>query len=537
MKNRNLIFVLVLLFAVLMSIPWLVPGAGWVALFALVPLLCAERIADLCRMKRFWLVHFLGFVLWNAFTTFWIWNATAGGAVFAILYNAAQMSLIFGLFRVSKRRFGGVLPYIFLMVVWIAWERFYFSAEMSWPWLTLGNALATTTKLAQWYSVTGTLGGSLWIWGTNLAIFGLMCAFSEGSWWRMHYKAQFAALIGSVLLLGGPIAASLVMYDNYVEKSESSIDVVVGQPNIDVYHKFTSMSQAEQTASLLRLFSEAGDGVALFVAPETFTSDVVLNDIDSSATVRNLVDFLKSRPGSDMLFGASTWEITNRRSRPSLLARPYGDGWIESHNSAIVVGGERKPEVYHKSRLVVGVEKTPFPALFTRIDDMLGGVMGRCIPQKDVTCLHLKDGTAFGSAVCYESVYGEYCTGYVKEGAEFIAVITNDAWWGDTPGYHQHLSYSRLRAIELRRDIARSANTGISAFIDQKGDIVSSTAWWQPAILEGKVNLNTEITPFVKYGDIVGRVCTLAFLLMLLLLIVRTVSGGFRPTSASHARW
>ena len=536
MNEKKLIFLLVLLFAVLMSLPWLVPGTGWLALFGLVPLLCAERIATSCRIKRFWLIHYLAFVLWNTFTTFWIWNATAGGAVFAILVNAAQMSLIFGLFRISRRRFSGALPYIFLMVMWIAWERFYFSAEISWPWLTLGNAFAITTKLAQWYSVTGTLGGSLWIWGSNLVIFGLMCAFSEGSWWTMHYKAQFASLIGSVILLGGPVAASLIIYDRYEEKSESSAKVVVGQPNIDIYHKFRSMSQAEQTETLLTLFSEAGDSVSLFVAPETFTSDVVLNEMDSSATVRAFSDFLESRPGADMLFGASTWEIIRKRAQPSLLARPYGNGWIESHNSAILLDGKGNSELYHKSKLVVGVEKTPFPAIFTKIDDRLGGVMGRCVPQERISCLHLKDGTAFGSPICYESVYGEYCTGYVREGAEFLAVITNDAWWGDTPGYRQHLSYSRLRAIELRRDIARSANTGISAFINQKGDIVSCTEWWQPAILEGEVKFNSELTPFAKYGDIVGRVCTLTFLLMLLALIVRTMSGGFRPASASRAR-
>lgn len=532
MNNRKLIFLAALSSAMLMSLPWLVPGTGWVALFGLVPLLCAERIAGFCRMKRFWLVHYLTFVLWNAFTTFWIWNATAGGAVFAILVNAAQMSLIFGVFRFSKRRFGGALPYIFLAVMWIAWERFYYSAEISWPWLTLGNAFATTTKLAQWYSVTGTLGGSLWVWGSNLAIFGLMCSLSDGGWWRMNGKSRFAAVAGAVLLLGGPVAASLLMYAGYEDKSESAIRVAVGQPNIDINQKFSTMSQSEQTSSLLRLFAQADGNTLLFVAPETFSSDVILNNIEGGPTVRNFMEFLGERPESNLLFGASAWKITDRRSRPSLLARPYGDGWIESYNSAIVLGSGLSPEVYHKSRLVVGVEKTPFPRLFTRIDDMLGGVMGRCVPQEKVSCLHLKDGTPFGCAVCYESVYGEYCAGYVREGAEFLTVITNDAWWGDTPGYRQHLSYSRLRAIELRRDIARSANTGISAFIDRRGNIVSSTSWWQPAVLEGEVHPNTELTPFVKYGDIVGRVCTLVFILMLLALIVRTVSGGSRPESS-----
>ena len=102
-----------------------------------------------------------------------------------------------------------------------------------------------------------------------------------------------------------------------------------------------------------------------------------------------------------------------------------------------------------------------------------------------------------------------------------MAVITNDAWWGDTPGYRQHLSYARLRAIELRRDIARCGNTGISAFIDQRGEVLSRTDWWTRGTLAGQVNLNSAETLFVHHGDLVGRVCTLVFLLLAALLLVR----------------
>lgn len=533
MKNNRIIALLVLLFAILMSLPWLVPGTGWLTLVGFVPLLCAERIATGCRMKRFWLWHYLAFVLWNAATTFWIWNATAGGAVFAILANAAQMSLIFGVFRFSRRVFKGVLPYVFLMVMWIAWERFYFSAEISWPWLTLGNAFAGTTRMVQWYSVTGTLGGSLWIWLVNLCIFSLMCSISEGGWWERGYKSQMAILAGVLLLVAVPPIASSVMYKHYEEKSESEVKTLIAQPNIDMYQKFGRMSQMEQNAALLELMKDAEEGTGLFIAPETFTSDVILNDVAGSGTWQSSVSFLRDfYPSSNLLFGASTIEIKMQRSRPSLLAREYGNAWQESRNSALIVDAEGETEICHKSKLVVGVEKTPYPRFFGKIDDLLGGVMGRCIPQKEASCLHLKDSTAFGCAICYESVYGEYCTEYVKKGAKFLAVITNDAWWGDTPGYRQHFNYSRLRAIELRRDIARCANTGLSAFIDQRGDVVSCTEWWKKETLEGTVHTNSEITTFAKYGDIPGKGCTLAFLLLLLALLVRTVSGGFRRESA-----
>ena len=128
-----------------------------------------------------------------------------------------------------------------------------------------------------------------------------------------------------------------------------------------------------------------------------------------------------------------------------------------------------------------------------------------------------------GCAICYESVYGEFCTGYVKKGARALTIITNDAWWGDTPGYKQHLSYASLRAIETRRDIARCGNTGISAFINQRGDVVSQSDWWERETLEGMVYLNNEKTFFVQNGDIAGRAATLLFLLLLLVLVVRFI--------------
>ena len=102
-----------------------------------------------------------------------------------------------------------------------------------------------------------------------------------------------------------------------------------------------------------------------------------------------------------------------------------------------------------------------------------------------------------------------------------MTIITNDAWWGNTPGYRQHLRYASLRAIETRRSIARCANTGISAFIDQRGDILETSQWWKQAVMHGSINLNDDMTFFVRNGDITGRVCTFVFWLLTAALAVR----------------
>ena len=522
-REKTALWLLVLLGAALMSLPWLFPHCGGFALVGLVPLLCADHIADVNGIRRFRIWHYSFFVLWNAITTWWVAGATVGGAIFAVLANALQMSLIFGLFRLSKRRFSGVLPYIFLAVAWIAWERWYLqSAQISWPWLVLGNAFAQSTRSIQWYEFTGSLGGSAWVWVVNITVFLMLKAFMEGDWAHMTRKARIAADIWLLMVTGLPYAASAHIFHYYEEVSEGQVQVIAGQPNFDPYQKFESMSQAEQNSVLLSQFESAMNPgwEGLLMAPETFTGDVFLDRIQEGRSFGTFQGFLSKHPGASLLFGASTYKVYNQHSAPSILARRFGDGWIENHNSAIVTDTSGRAELFHKSKLVVGTELTPYPKIFVPIDDKLGGVMGRCIGQEEISCLHYGQ-IPFGCAVCYESVYGEYCTGYVRKGARFLTVITNDAWWGDTPGYRQHFSYSRLRAIETRRDIARCANTGISAFIDQRGEVISKGPWWEPAVLSGVVNLNSKQTFFVRYGDVVGRASVLMFLLMLLALLVR----------------
>ena len=531
-KPQTLLWLLTALSALLLSLPWLVPHTGALALVAFVPLLVADAVAEQCKLRAAWVYPAAAFVAWNAATTFWVCNATVGGGIFAVLANAAQMLLVWLLFRLARRKMQGVLPYLFLAAMWIAWERRYFAVDISWPWLTLGGAFAQSIRSVQWYEYTGTLGGSLWIWAANLGIYGLIVAVSDGLWQRWNGLARGCASVGIVLVIAGPLVASKLIWNAVDPQAGETVDVVIGQPNFDPYQKFTSMSQAEQTGILLDEFGRSLEGRAagpvLLLAPETFTGDLVLCRPGESPTVQRIRSFLGGHPGAEMLFGASTYDISETHAAPTILARPYGDGWIVAHNSAVMARPEGPLEVYHKSKLVVGTELTPYPRIFVPLDNWLSekmgvsGLMGRCVGQDGVSLLHFGPArTPLGCAVCYESVYGEYCTEYVKAGAQAMTIITNDAWWGDTPGYRQHLSYACLRAVELRRDIARCGNTGISCFIDRRGEIVSQTGWWTRGTLAGEVHLSTEQTAFVRHGDIVGRVCTLVFLLLAAMLVVR----------------
>jgi len=130
-------------------------------------------------------------------------------------------------------------------------------------------------------------------------------------------------------------------------------------------------------------------------------------------------------------------------------------------------------------------------------------------------------GLSIVPAICYESVFGEHIAAHVRNGGNMIAIITNDGWWGDSPGYHQHLTFASIRAIETRRDVVRSANTGISCFVDRRGEIRQATTWWTPVAVRGTIHLSEEITFFVEHGDLVGPAAALGTGVFLLLLLVQ----------------
>lgn len=528
-KEKKFKLILFILFAILISVPFLVPHTAPLALIAFIPLLLAESFF---KGKMAWINFYLPFLIWNLATTYWIYNATVAGAAAAVIANALQMSLIFMLFRWFKKRTNEKLGYMFLIIAWLAWEHFYFDAEISWPWLTLGNTLATSHYLAQWYEYTGTLGGSLWILLVNVVLFRIMR--DRNMFAKFGVMPQSVSLTGksikirtalAALLIVVPIIISLSKYYTYKEVGERK-QVVVLQPNIDPYNdKFAGMSQAQQDEILLTLAKNSSElSTDLIVAPETFTSGVSENAPMSHETSVKLVDFLKSRPNTDLLFGATTYLVYGLKDKPTYTARQSDYGWYDVFNTAIYTDSSANFKFYHKSKLVVLVEYLPYPQFLDFINSFaidLGGATGSYGTQKERDVFKSSNSNiVVGAAICYESIYGDYYREYVQKGANLMTIITNDGWWGNTPGYNQHLRYASLRAIETRRDIARSANTGISAFINQKGDIVSQTKWWQPAYLKGEVTLNEKITVFVKYGDYIGRIATFALILFIGLIIL-----------------
>ncbi len=497
----------------------------WTVLVGFVPLLLLEEYSCQNTYKRihFFGYAFLSFLVWNALSVWWILNATLIGALLAIVLNALFMAVVAWLFHVIKRKTSRPIGYVFFILSWIAFEYLHYNWDLSWTWMTLGNALSENTPFIQWYEVTGVLGGSLWILMLNVFITVLI---SQKITPIAHSKKWIWSLI---VLLVVPIGISLIRYATYKEKGTAT-EVLIVQPNIDPYNdKFSGMSEAQQLQRFLML-AEKGvtDKTRYVVGPETaLPQGIWEEDYATHPHIQQIESFCKQHALS-VIMGASTYSMYS--AKITSTARPFDDGklYYDVFNSALQIDSN-KVQTYHKSQLVLGVERMPFPKVLGFLEDWaldLGGISGSLGTQAAPSIFNGTKKCA--PAVCYESIYGEYLSLFVKLGAEWVAVITNDGWWKNTPGYHQHLSYSRLRAIELRKDVVRAANTGISCFINQRGDIIQQTQWWVPAVLKGTIYCNPDKTIYVALGDIMGEIAAFVTVLILAVFIFLFIVKKFR---------
>jgi apolipoprotein N-acyltransferase len=426
------------------------------------------------------------------------------------------MTFAFWLFYRLGHYVGKVLTYTGLIAFYISMEYLHQSWDLAFPWMTLGNGFAGMHQLVQWYEFTGVYSGSLWILLSNILAFEAYLQIKA----RRQYK--LAAIWALLLVL--PAAFSIYQYQKYEEKN-LPVNVVAVQPNIDPYEKYGTTPASEQLDILIRLSdSVAQTNTEYFIWPET----AIPNYADEER-IRSNPDFLKAQQflskykNGTLITGIESVRFYNDKRTLSAKENPNG-GYYDNYNAAMQVENSANVAFYHKSKLVPGVEKMPFPKVFSFLGPVfskLGGSVSGWGWQEKPDAFYAYSGIGAAPAICYESIWGDWIAGSVKQGAQFIAVITNDGWWGNTSGKDQHLLYAKLRSVETRRYVVRSANTGISAFINQRGDIVKQSEWWTRTALKADINLNDNITFYVEYGDIIAKLSAVLALLGAIFIIVK----------------
>jgi len=524
-KKYQLIF-LSLTGGLLLSAAWPERGFAPLLFIGFIPFIFIEdhilKNRDRFGRLSVFLFTYPGFFAWNVLTTWWIWNSTITGAVLAWVLNALLMSFTFQVYHFARRATPSRQTLFSLVFFWISFEYFHHHWDGTWPWLSLGNGFAGWHKWIQWYEYTGIFGGTLWILLINI----LLCQIIQKHINRESKKPFIIHYSLFIILFILPIFLSYRLYNGYREKS-LPVDVIVVQPNVDPYNEQYTLFATELLERNLSLAVQKADSaVDFFASPESAIQENIWEErIEESRSLAELREFLKEYPGSGYVIGASTFHRFEPGEELSPTARRFrnSEGFYDAFNTAVFIDTSGVRQLHHKSKLTPGVEKMPFSRLMKPLENMafdLGGTVGSLGVDKERTVFFRPgDSLCIAPVICYESVFGSYVTQYIRKGANLIFVITNDGWWGDTPGHRQHFSFSRLRAIETRRSIARSANTGISAFIDQRGDAFQVTNYWEPDVIRQKINANDRITFYSKYGDYIARLSAFTAVFLLLIAI------------------
>lgn len=522
--------VLSILSGVLLGISWHSFGFPLYIFVSFVPLLFLEQELVVSKEKKtiikIFFFSYLSFLIWNLIVIHWLGYSKRSDGSYAIealvlplLINSFLMSGVFTLYHWTKKTIGGYLggP-LFFICVWIAFEKLHLDWALTFPWLNLGNVFAKYHRWVQWYEYTGTFGGSLWILLINVFIFHHYRSYlvSQKS---IYLKKLFFFL---PLFIGIPILCSYFRYFTFKEQGDK-IESIILQPNLDPYTEKYTLSGEQLLTNLLELSDKKINKTTDFIiAPETAfpgQKGIYLNFIEKNVYIKLIKNYLNSKNSSCIFVsGVSTYKTYTKEQpkRESVFWNPYSNSYEEHFNSAIQITSYDSDSnlIYHKSKLVMGVERMPFTKKINKLlQNLLSGFNGDLFSlgtQENRLIFRNRFNLAVvAPIICYESIYGEYVGEYIKKGANILFIMTNDSWWENSEGHKQLLMLAKLRAIETRKNIIRSANSGISCVIDSKGDIHHSLNYLEYGAIRVESSINNDQTVYVLYGDYIVKICLL----------------------------
>lgn len=493
---------------------------GWVPLLQTI----AEIQASEQPKKGRWILWY-GYhtaIIWNIGCTWWVANSHFIASLLAITLNSLFMALVWWLYHQAHKVLGPRLPLLALVVFWLAFEHGHMLWELTWPWLTLGNGLSEYAWLPQWYAWTGHLGGSAYIWFVNIAVWLAWRKWKTEPNWQVFLKPAAYFFL--------PLIISLTIYFSYQEKGKP-INVTSVQPDFEPHYIKFDRPQELQLSDLLQWSREGiKEDTEYLIWPETSLDGINQGEWQSNEESVLIDSFLVKHPKVKLVAGIGSYQFFTPADaqRPAIRITQDGRSYYESYNAAVQVSKGMPPQFYLKSKFVPGAEIFPFRNVLFFLKPLVESLGGGLALGESPERYTFKSTTAqVAPIICYESVFGDYVTGYVRNHqAQALFIVTNDGWWDNTAGHVQHQLFARLRAIENRRDVVRSANMGNSCFINQRGDIVAELDYGKAGPLNGTIHLNNELTLFSKYGDLTGRIASFLALIFLFQIIARSINGG-----------
>ncbi|MGB1218787.1 MAG: apolipoprotein N-acyltransferase [Flavobacteriales bacterium] len=489
---------------------WVPYQFAFLSFVCFLPILFAleQGLKENMPTKKLFLLLYLPLLAASFYLNFWISNAHWGGTLAAGIVQSLLLFLPFNLYyryRLAGQHRQGFLILVLSVVTFEYLQNFW---DLSWPWFQLGNSLSAYPNLIQFYSFGGVISGSLWLMMFQVFLFSILLNIKS-------LKSNYYILI----LLIFPFFLS---QDNQNTNSKNnSIDVYVYQPNLDAYRQKFSADLGKEILKIHEVLEQMDSTKeSLLVCPETFIFKLINEESTASDKFLNLLQKGITSEKHKVLLGANTFRFVNpKQEKDKSSLRRSGDNYYKVYNSAILMSKTRCLGIYNKNKLVVGAEQTPFSSVLTPFfqlfDFDLGGVSGNLGRAEEAKCLK-SEHYKLSPIICFESAFSEYTANFSQLNTDFICVITNDDWWGNTSGHQQHLELAKLRAIENQKYVVRSANTGISAVISPQGEVLQRLDYRTGGVIKASIKLDNSQTYFVKHNRLIGNLATFVFVLVFL---------------------
>ena len=507
------------------------------AFIALVPLLIVlerrEKLIDLNRA-----VYLFAFVT-GVVALYWVGAYTVAKDRFLMIGGGLMLFANPVSFLIPVTLYYGVIRSGFMKKenaiwlippFWAAYEYFYMNVDVNFPWITISNTLADFQLFYKFSDVVGPLGMTMILIWINIAIYKLWKT------WQSDKKPDRVALRVLTVLVLLPVFYSLITTDD--KPADETLRVGLVQPDLDPYQKWSGGPLEQILDKYLKLSDKAvKEGAKLVIWPETALPVFILNG-QYPEIVERLHKYVDST-GVPILTGMPHVKFFQPGEPYPSDAKRFPDGEIRfaTYNSVLLfTPGDPVVQQYGKHKLVPFGERTPYIDQIPFLGDMLKWGVGisswnvgegeYVFPVKTTTSKGKRE-VKVGALVCFESVFPYYAAEFTLGGAEFLAVVTNDSWYGNTSGPHQHKEFSNLRAIENHRAVVRAANGGVSCLIDQSGHTVKETKMFEENVITVDVPLQTRGTIFLSTSKVIPYGVWAVSLIAALLWLTAVVKERF----------
>ncbi|MBK8945311.1 MAG: apolipoprotein N-acyltransferase [Ignavibacteriae bacterium] len=494
---------------------------------ALIPyLIVIEKRNTLAEINRF--TYFTIF-FFNIFTLYWVGSWTKDADPFLMLSGSILMffnPIVFlipsTLYYFAKKYLNKNIALFLLPWFWLFYEYIYSITDFKFPWLSLSNALPYLTSYVQIVDIIGSYGLTVLIIYTNIFAYKLFQNYNENKKCKFNYAILF------ILILIIPIIYGMIKINNY-KKSTKKVKVGLVQPNLNPNKKWEVGNLNEQINLYLELSNEAiKKNAELIIWPETALPVYLLLDSYKNETLK-IQNFVDSNKISILTGMPHANFFTDSLSAPE-DAKPMKNSkyFYTSYNSILFFSPNKKVEQYGKIKLVPFGEKVPLVDIFPVLGKWIKWNVGISSwnTGTDTVVFSTKNNFSnykVGGVICIEAIYPDFISAFVDKGAEFISVVTNDSWYGNSSGPYQHKEIHVLRAVENRRSLVRAANGGISCIINPLGETLSDTKMFTKTILVGDVELRSDKTFFTEHPLLLPYIS----IVITFFVIISTIIGKF----------